>query len=138
MKSVKDIIHNKSFIKSEGYGLENNIIKEVDINIIAHFVNIPCFTIICENICPYAAYNNIGNLGYLLKAFVEFFEVDKEDGVMLSKIKNIPCRLVFEGNGENHWGEKAVGIGHYMKDKFILFNEFSRLGLESEGDNNAE
>lgn len=130
MKSVKDIIHNENYIKSLGCGLENNIIKEIDVNIIAHFGNISCFTIMCENIFPYCNYNNIANLGYLLKAFVEFFECDREDGVMLSKIKNIPCRLVFEGNGDTHFGEKAVGIGHYMKDKFILFEDFTKLGLE--------
>ena len=132
MKSVNEIIHSESFIKSEGYGIENNIIKEIDINVIAHFGNIPCLTIICENICAYAHYNNTSNLGHLIKALVEFLGCEREDGIMLSKIRNIPCRIIFEGNGTDRWGEKAVGIGHYMKDRFILFEEFSRLGLESE------
>ena len=40
------------------------------------------------------------------------------------------------GNGENHWREKAVGIGHYMKDKFILFEDFHKLAMDGKGDNN--
>lgn len=127
MKTVKDITYTLDDIKMLGFGVENSIIKEIDINIIAHFGNIPCLTIMCENICPYGSYNDIARLGYLLKALVEFFGVEREDGIMLSKLKNIPCRLVFTGNGESHWGERAVGIGHYIKDKFILFKDFNKL-----------
>jgi hypothetical protein len=132
MKSVKDITYNLNDIEKKGYGVENNIIKEIDINIIAHFGNIPCLTIMCENIMPYGHYNDIHRLGYLLKAIVEFFGVDREDGIMLSRLKNIPCRIVFDGNDKNHWGDKAVGIGHYMRDKFILFEDFNKLAKESE------
>ena len=127
MKTVKDITRNINNITELGYGVENNIINSIDINIIAHFGNIPCLTIMCEKIVPYGTYNDIARLGYLLKAFVELFGVENEDGVMLSKLKNIPCRIVFEGNGKSHWGEKAVGIGHYMKDKFVLFEDFNKL-----------
>ena len=132
MKSVNDITKRMREIKSLGYGVENNIIEKIDINIIAHFGNIPCLTIVCENIVPYGYYNDIARVGFLLKAIVEFFGIDREDGVWLSSLKNIPCRLVFEGDGDNHFGEKAVGIGHYMKDKFILFEDFAKLAKESE------
>ena len=131
MKTVKDITHNLNHIKSLGYGIENNIIKSIDINIIAHFGNIPCLTIMCKDICPYGTYNDIARLGFLLKALVEFFEIEEEDGIMLSKIKDIPCRLIFPENGDNHWGERAVGIGHFMKDKFILFEDFKELDKEN-------
>ena len=127
MKTVNEITYTLNDIEKKGYGVENNIIEEIDIKIIAHFGNISCLTIMCKNICPYGHYNDISRLGYLLKAIVEFFGVEREDGVMLSELKNIPCRLVFTGNGKSHLGEKAVGIGHYMKDKFILFEEFEKL-----------
>ena len=132
MKTVNDITKRMRDVKNLGYGVENNIIEKIDIKIIAHFGNIPCLNIVCENIVPYGHYNDIARMGFLLKAIVEFFEVDREDGVWLSSLRNIPCRLVFEGDGDNHWGEKAVGIGHYMKDKFILFEDFGKLAKESE------
>ncbi len=134
MKTVKDITYSLDEIEKKGYGVENNIIEEIDIKIIGHFGNIPCLTIMCRNICPYGHYNDIARLGFLLKAIVEFFGVDKEDGVNLSKLKDIPCRIVFNGNGKSHWGEKAVGIGHYMKDKFVLFEDFSQLCSTEKGD----
>lgn len=133
MKTVKDITYTLNDIEKKGYGVENNIIKEIDINIIAHFGNISCLTIICENIVPYGHYNDIARLGYLLKAIVELLGVDREDGVMLSKLKNIPCRLVFESNRKNHWGDRAVGIGHYMQDKFVLFEDFNKLAEDQDG-----
>lgn len=123
--------YTKNEIEQMGHGIENNMIERVDINIIAHFGNVPCFTIMCKNIVPYGLYNDTQRLGFLLKWFVEFFGCDREDGRMLSDIKNIPCRLVFEGNGETHLGEKAVGIGHYMSDKFVLFEEINEaIGWE--------
>ena len=136
MKTVKDITYNIKQIQEKGYGVENNIITEIDINIMGHFGNIPCLSIMCENICPYGTYNDIERLGFLLKAIVEFFRVDREDGIMLSELKNIPCRIVYEGNSKDHWGEKAVGIGHFMKDKFILFEDFNEL-VPKQGDNNG-
>ena len=132
MKTVNDITKRMRDIKALGYGVENNIIEKIDINIIAHFGNIPCLTIVCENIVPYGYYNDIARVGFLLKAIVEFFGVAREDGIWLSSLKNIPCRLIFEGDGDNHFGEKAVGIGHYVKDKFILFEDFGKLAKESE------
>lgn len=128
MITVKDITCKLADIKAKGYGVENNMIRYVDVNIIGHFGNIPCLTIACDCICPYGTRNDLASIGFLIQALVEFFEVGEEDGVMLSSLRNIPCRLAFEGNGEYHFGERAIGIGHFMKDKFILFDDFARLG----------
>lgn len=127
MKTVKNITYDINEIQEMGYGVENNIITDIDINIMGHFGNIPCLTILCQNICPYGTYNDIERLGFLLKAIVEFFGLDREDGVKISQLKNIPCRIVYEGKEDNHWGGKAVGIGHFMKDRFILFKDFNEL-----------
>lgn len=44
MKTVKDITYSLKDIEEKGYGVENNIIEKIDVNIIAHFGNIPCLT----------------------------------------------------------------------------------------------
>ena len=127
---LKDIIRNKEWIMGNGYGIENNIIERVDIKTIAHFGNCTCLEILCANIVPYSARNNTKNLGALIKALIEFLDIAEEDGVYLSKIKNIPIRLVFEGTREGHFGEKAIGIGDFLKDRFVLFDDFSTIELE--------
>lgn len=124
---LKGIIHDGDYLQEKGYGIENNIINKVEVSIIAHFGNCTCLTIMCSNICPYSTCNNTKNLGFLIRGLIEFFDLSEEDGIYLSSIKDIPCRLVFEKNGTTHLGERAIGIGHYMKDKYILFDEFGKL-----------
>ena len=68
---LKDIIKTKKEIKEMGYKIENNFIENVDVNTIAHFGNLTCFEIMCTNVCPMSGYNNIGNLGYIIRAFFE-------------------------------------------------------------------
>ena len=122
---LKDIIKTQKQIEEMGYKIENNIIEYVDINTIAHFGNLTCFEIVCSNVCAMSGYNNIGNLGYLVRAFIELFDLSEEDGLRLTRIKKIPCRLIFEGDGS--LGSKCVGFGHFMKDKFVLTEEFTKI-----------
>lgn len=121
--NLKDIIKTKKQIEEMGYNIENNYIEEVDINTIAHFGNATCFVVMCSNVCATIDYNNIRNLGYIIRAFIEFFELYKEDGLRLTEIKNIPCRLIFEGG----WGSRCIGFGHFIKNKFILIEDFAKL-----------
>jgi len=123
----KEIIRDVSYLNECGMTTENNILRNVDVNIVGHFGNAVCLELMCDNVCPYSCYNNTKNIGMLIKSLVELFDLSEEDGLRMSKIKNIPVRLVFENSSKNHWGEKVVGIGHYMKDKFIMFNEFSQV-----------
>lgn len=80
---------------------------------------------ISKNVWQMSSYNNTRSLGYLIKAFIELFDISNEDGLRLTDIKNIPCRLVF--NGKNSWGSKCIGFGHFMKDKFVLTKEFAEV-----------
>ena len=64
---LKEIIKTQKQIEEMGYRIENNIIEVVDINTIAHFGNVTCFEIGCTNVYPMSAYNNINNLGYIVK-----------------------------------------------------------------------
>lgn len=127
MKTVKDIVLNLKQIEEKGYSIEKNVIKEVDIKIIGHFGNIPCLNILCENVVPYSYHNNISNIGYLLTALVDFFEVGRDEGISLLDLKNIPCRIIFDVSGKNYFTKTVVGFGHAYKDKFVLFNDFSQL-----------
>ena len=80
---------------------------------------------ISKNVWPMSSYNNTRSLGYLIKAFIELFDISNEDGLRLTDIKNIPCCLVF--NGKNSWGSKCMGFGHCMKDKVVLTKEFAEV-----------
>ncbi|MEG1926584.1 MAG: hypothetical protein RR415_12660 [Ruthenibacterium sp.] len=119
--NLEEIIHSGEWIQKEGYVIENNILQKVDVDTIAHFGNCTCLELHCANVVPYSTYNNTKNLGLLIKTLVVFLGLEEEDGIRLSEIKNIPIRLVFDGG-------KAVGLGHFMSDKFFLFSEFSELG----------
>ena len=122
---LEDIIKTRQDIRDMGHTIENNIIEQVDVNTIAHFGNVTCFEIMCSNVCAMSTYNNTRNLGYIIKAFIELFDLSEGDGIRLSEIKNTPCRLIFEGSGG--WGSKCIGFGHFMKDKFVLADDFAKI-----------
>lgn len=122
---LKEVIKTGQEIKGMGHSIQNDIIEKVDINTIAHFGNSTCFEIMCSNVCAMSLYHNTLNLGYIVKAFIELYDLSEEDGIRLSEIKNIPCRLIFEGQGR--WGSKCIGFGHFMKDKFVLTDDFAKI-----------
>ena len=124
---LKDIIKTEKEIKKYGdeYGIdiviENNLIRDVRIKTIAHFGNITCFEIMCNNVRAMGGYNNKKNIGYIIKSFIEIFELEEEDGIYLESIKNIPCRLIFDDV------YRCIGFGHFMKDDFVLTHEFAKI-----------
>ena len=120
---LKEIIKTKAQIEEMGYTIENNLIENVNINTIAHFGNLTCFEITCSNVCPMGGYNNISNLGYVLRAFIELFDLYKEDGLHLTEITSLPCRLVLEDGPFS----RCIGFGHFTKDKFVLTKDFARV-----------
>lgn len=122
---LKDIIKTEQQIKDMGYCINNNIIQYIDVNTIAHFGNCTCLEIVCSNVCPMIHYNDTHNLGYLIRAFVELFDISEEDGLRLSDIKRIPCRLIFDGEGG--WGSTCIGFGNFMNDKFVLTEQFVKV-----------
>ena len=124
---LKDIIKKKSDIDAIGYDIANNIITCIDVNTIAHFGNATCFEIRCQDVCPMGVYNNTQNLGFVLRAFIELFELDEEDGRRMTDIINIPCRLIFDSKDGCIWGSRCIGIGHFMKDKFVFIDDFAKI-----------
>lgn len=128
-ENANNIIKTKSQIENMGYGIENNIIERVDVNCIGHFGNCVTFEIRCKNVCAMCHYNNTVNLGFIIKKFIELMGLTKEDGIRLSDIKNIPCRIVYE-DPNCSWGAKCVGIGHFMEDKFVLVDDLAKFEVE--------
>ena len=66
---LNDIIKTQKDIIADGNSIENNIIETVDINVIAHFGNCPCFEITCSDVGCFQGYTNTQNLGFLIRAF---------------------------------------------------------------------
>ena len=122
---LDDVIRTQKDIEKMGHTIENNMIVMVGVDIIAHFGNAVCFTIQCENVNPMGCHQNLQNLGYVARAFIKLFDLSQEDGIFLQDIKHLPCRLVFEGPGT--WGNRCIGFGHYMKDKFVLTDDFAKI-----------
>lgn len=122
---LEDIVKTEQEIKDMRHSIKNNIIKSVGVNVVAHFGNVTCFEIACKHVYVMSSYNNLRNLGYIIKAFVELFDISEEGGIGLSNIKNVPCRLIFEGSGG--LGSKCIGFGHFMEDKFVLTEDFVKV-----------
>lgn len=121
---LTDIIKTQKEILRDGNYIENNIIEEVVVNVIGHFGNCPTFEINCSNVYAFSGYNNINNLGFLICAFYDLFDIGDEDSLCLNEIKNIPCRLIFDGDG---WGDKCIGFGHFMKNEFVYSKDFAKI-----------
>lgn len=128
-ESVNDIIKTKSQIEAMGYGIENNIIESVDVNCIGHFGNCVTFEIQCKNVYAMCHYNNTANLGFIIKKFVEIMGLTDEDGIRLSNIRNVPCRIVY-ADPHCSYGSRCVGIGHFMENKFVLIDDLAKVEVE--------
>ena len=107
----------KELKELKGVTLGNNVVSSLELNIVAHFGNEISFKIICRNIIPYSGYNNNSNLSDIIKDLFEVLDLSCEDGIWLSKISNVPCRLIFNE-------DEAIGIANFMTDKYVLFNDW--------------
>lgn len=119
MKTYKDIVKTEQQLKESGYCIQNDIIRSIDVNIVGHFNNVTTLEMILDDCCLFSQYN-IGSLfPFIMKAIVEILELTDDDGIRISKMKNLPVRIVIDGDG---WGN-VIGFGHFMKDEFILVEE---------------
>ena len=105
---LKDIIRSEESF-TENVVIRNDIITSVDIDVIGHFGN-------CSSLEIY------GKI-ILVRALVELFEISEEDGIRLSDIKNIPCRILLDGSPFG----RCIGFGHFMKNKFVYTEDFVRI-----------
>ena len=107
--------------------IELNLVDVRNQSLVKETLQMRHLEIACSDVYPMSCYNNTQNLGYILKAFIELFELDEEDGLRITKIKNIPCRLIFESKNGCIWGSRCIGIGHFMKDKFVFIEDFAKI-----------
>lgn len=84
MKALNEIIKTGKELIEKGYSVENDIIKNIDLNCIGHFGNVVSFEIFCKNSKPHSMFNNTLNVGSVFRAFIELFELENEDGIRLS------------------------------------------------------
>ena len=117
----------QSQLELEGYYTKNNMVTSIDLNVIAHFGNIICLEMFFTNCALFSDCNIGGLLPDVLKAIVEVLEIENEDGLRISEIKNIPCRIVTTSEGFG----KVVGFGHFMKQKFVLADDLIEMAREN-------
>lgn len=121
--NISEILRTSDQVLLDGYQIDNEMIRGADISIIGHFKNAVSLNIWTGSCCLIHDYNNTQNLGIILKALVELFDLEDEDGFKFSDMKNIPCRIISKGG----LGSKVIGFGHFMKDKFVYTNDLLRL-----------
>ena len=119
---LNDIIHTEEEVLAQGYKITNEMIHGADLLVIGHFGNAVSINVWTGCCCLIHDHNNTDNIGYIIKALVELFDLTDEDGYVFKNFKKIPCRIISNG-----FGSKVVGFGHFMKNKFVYTDEFMKI-----------
>ena len=119
---LSDIIRTRDQVDADGYQLDNEMIHGADISVIGHFGNAVSLNVWTGSCCLIHDCNLTQNLGIVIKALVELFDLIDEDGYNFSKFKEIPCRIISSG-----WGTRVVCFGHFMKDRFVYTDDLKLL-----------
>lgn len=123
--SLKDNYIRLNDVLAKGCSVANNLVS-LDVQVIGHFGNSVSLVIAAKDVIPYSAYNNTKNIGFIIKYLIELLGIQKEDGLLISEVKDVPARLVFDLK-EPSWGAKCVGIGNFMEDKFVMFDALAKM-----------
>ena len=127
MKKYKDIIKYKTEIESNGYTVENAMLEYMDIDIIGHFGNTTTFSMVTNCCCIFSNYYNMGAiLSEVIKCVIEVLNLSEEDGLRLSKVKNVRIQIV-----SKRWGSKVEGFGCFIGDRFVLVEDEINLAREN-------
>ena len=119
---LSDILCTREQVLKNRWTIDNDMIKGADIAVVGHFGNAVSLNVWTTCCCLFHNHDNTQNLGILIKALVELFDLTDEDGYSFSKIKDIPCRIISGG-----FGTKVIGFGHFMKDKFVYTDDLQKL-----------
>jgi len=105
-------------VKELDYEPKNALIAGIDLNLIGHFGDIVTLEIrLSDGMVVFNRYNATARIGYLIQCLYDLFELSDENGKRLSEVRNVPCRILCSPDG-------VVGIGHFMKDRFICEEHF--------------
>lgn len=126
VKTYKDILKTKNELTDDGYVVENAMLKYMDIDIIGHFGNITTFNMITDCCCIFSNYNMGAILSDVIKCVIEVLNISEENGLHLSKIKNIPIQIVSKSIGS-----KVEGFGCFLGDRFVLVKDVINLAKEN-------
>ena len=100
------------------YEVQNEMIENIDLNFIAHY-GVVSLRVELKSWTLFKEYNLTLHCGCIMKFLTELLEIQKEDGLLLSEIKNVPCRIIVKDR-------EVIAIGHWMKDKFVNIEELIR------------
>lgn len=101
--------------------VKNAIIEKIDIDVIGHFGNTPMLDIpILVGEClysnPFSSISSTLSCGVFIQTLFNLLEIGDDNGVQISSVKKIPCRVIVSEN-------KTVAVGNFMKNKFIIFED---------------
>jgi hypothetical protein len=119
-----NILRDKAYLE-EYFGkdleIEDDHLEFMDIVMLPHYGHLVCIEFYLQKY-RHAIHNDTKNIGAILHHMSPIFDIP-EDGMRLGDLSQSykPIRSVWV-NGPA--GRECVGIGHYWKDEFILFNEF--------------
>lgn len=126
MKTYKDIIKPKAELENNGYIVENAMLEYMDINIIGHFGNATTFSMVTNCCCIFSNYNMGSILSEVIRCVIEVLNLSEEDGLHLSKLKNIPIQIVSKGVGS-----KVEGFGCFLGNRFVLVEDVINLAKDN-------
>lgn len=101
-----------------GCEVQNEMIENIDLNFIAHY-GVVSLCVNMSNRILFSEYNLTLHCGCIMKFLTELLEIQKEDGLLLSEIEDVPCRIIVKDR-------EVIAIGHWMKDKFVNIEELIR------------
>ena len=103
------------------FSIQDDTLESIRIMLLPHYGHLVC---LCFSLTKYkhAIHNDTRNIGAILHHFCYVLNV-REDGDFLDELSQAGkhVRSIWV---EGPAGRECVGIGHYWKDEFILFDEF--------------
>lgn len=116
---LEDIITTQQRMEELGGLIVNDTLKNIELHTIAYW-NVYWFIVHFENFRREDAFCQVEDVGYVMRAFIKFFDLYREDCVNLSAIENVPCRLAVVGLN-------PIGFGHPTEDRFVPIREFLEI-----------